>query len=166
MFFWSLLVASYEGLRGLLSNSAALRALGVQYNGTIDEALDAACAQLRYQDQHPGDPAKLPDYERIRTEFLPHFRRWFLVLCGIKGVNLPVTKYRLVAATIGAAFALRVTPEQLSESMWDNLVEMIRRPREHSLPESKGRWTGRRGYEEQFKVIRQAVAAIVGGGAP
>jgi hypothetical protein len=162
MFLWSLMVSSYEGMKSLLANGGAVRSLGVQYNGTMDEALDAACAQLRYQDQHPDQPVTLPGYDAMVADFLPFFRRWFLQICGVNGVNLPVTKYRLVAAVIGAAHALRVEPSGLAPSMWDQLVEMIRRPREHNLPESKGRWTGLRGYDAQFAAVRVAVSKIIG----
>ncbi len=162
MFLWAVVAACLDGMTDLLSNAAALRTLGVQYNGTIDEALDAACAQLRYQDRNEGTPANLLKYDTIRSSFFPFFRLWFRHIAGEKGVNLPVTKYRMVATVIGCAYALKIEPAALNLEMWTKTIEMIRRPREHDLPESKGRWNGKRGYESQLAAVRTKMSEIVG----
>jgi hypothetical protein len=130
MFLWSLVVSQVEELSSILSNSAALQKLNCKFNGAIDEALDAYCAQLRYQDTETSIPAVLMPFEEMRDSFFPVFERWMGIFLGEKMTSLQVTKHRIVAAVIGAAYRLHRTPESLSNQQWTNIVEFIRRPQD------------------------------------
>jgi len=48
-FLWSLMAAQLPQL-GSLENDAALQKINVRFNRAINEALDAYCAQLKFQD--------------------------------------------------------------------------------------------------------------------
>ena len=76
MFLWSLMAAQHNNIDALLQNADALRALNVRFNKGIDEALDAYCAQLQFQDNHPGVPAALMTLDDMRDDFFPYFQEW------------------------------------------------------------------------------------------
>jgi hypothetical protein len=86
------------------------------------------------------------------------------MLIGQKGTTLPVSKHRIVAAVIGAAYSIGLSPATLSEQQWTNVVEFIRRPQDLAKsvgaewPVSKGKWDGRKGYKAQL----DAAAKIIG----
>lgn len=164
MFLWSLVVSQVEELSSILSNSAALQKLNCKFNGAIDEALDAYCAQVRYQDTETSIPPALMPFEEMRDSFFPAFQRWMGLFLGEKMTSLQVTKHRIVAAVIGAAYRLHRMPESLSNQQWTNIVEFIRRPQEMAKqvgsewPMSKGRWDGARGYKAQLKAAHAIVS--------
>jgi hypothetical protein len=167
MFLWALVVSQVEQLSNILSNSAALQKLNCKFNGAIDEALDAYCAQLRYQDTDKTFPPVLMPFEEMRDQFFPAFQQWIGMLVGEKATSLQVSKHRLVAAVIGAAYRLKCSPEKLSEQQWTNIVEFIRRPQEMAKtvgsewPMSKGRWDGPRGYRAQLKAAFNIVGKFL-----
>lgn len=102
----------------------------------------------------------------MRDKFFPYFERWIDILLGQKGTSLPVSKHRMVAAVIGAAYRANVDVESLSEQQWTNIVEFLRKPQELSKklgsdwPASKGRWDGQKGYRAQIDTVHRIVAAI------
>src|SRR5207249_4975917 len=108
MFLWSLMVCQVEQLSSILLNNAALQKLNCKFNGAIDEALDAYCAQLRYQDTEKIIPPVLMPFEEIKDSFFPVFQRWMGLFLGEKMTSLQVTKHRIVAAVIGAAYRLGI----------------------------------------------------------
>jgi hypothetical protein len=79
----------------------------------------------------------------------------------------PVTKHRILGSVVGAMYALSLTPSQLSEQQWTDLVEFIRRPQEMAklveveYPQSKGRWHGAKGYKAQLVAVKEIVGKIV-----
>jgi len=168
MFLWSIVSAQVDKLDALLQNTDALAKLNCRFNRAIDEALDACCAQLRYQDTNPSSPPLLMSYSEISTVFFPHFQSWFGALIGRQGISLPVSKHRIVASLIGAAYSLKLAATTLDDAKWTNIVEFVRRPQDGAKkldcewPVSKGRWDGKRGYRAQFEcaveVLRKLVA--------
>jgi len=56
---------------------ARLLQLKIRFNRAINEALDAFCAQLRYQDTHEAVPPVLMTVEDMRDRFFPAFKAWF-----------------------------------------------------------------------------------------
>jgi hypothetical protein len=166
-FLWSLIAAQVERLDAILQNSSALQALNCRFDHAVDEALDACCAQLRYQDRNSATPPALMSYSEMRDHFFPVFEEWIGVFLGQKGPSLPVTKHRILCAVIGAVYALSLIPSSLSEQQWTNLVEFVRRPQELAgrfmmeYPQSKGRWDGAKGYKAQLAAVKQVVQKIV-----
>lgn len=167
MFLWSLVSAQVEQLNDLLQNTDALAKLNCRFNRAIDEALDACCAQLRYQDTNSSSPALLMSGDEIAGKFFPHFQSWFGVLIGRKGISLPVSKHRIVASLIGAAYRVGVAASALDDAKWTQIVEFVRRPQECAKrvscewPVSKGRWDGKRGYRTQFKCAEDVLRKFV-----
>jgi hypothetical protein len=165
-FLWSLIVAQVNRLNEIMSNQDALKKLNVGFSKDIDSALDAYCAQLSWQDTHPSMPSNLMTFDEMRDSFFPHFERWISHLVGQKGVSLPVTKHRIVAAVIGAAYPGQVDPARLNEQQWTNIVEFIRKPSEIAKtlkcewPMSKGRWDGPKGYRAQMDAAHTIIAKI------
>jgi hypothetical protein len=165
-FAWS------DGFRGVFmeldrcAGKPALKKLNVGFSKDIDSALDAYCAQLSWQDTHPSMPSNLMTFDEMRDSFFPHFERWISHLVGQKGVSLPVTKHRIVAAVIGAAYPGQVDPARLNEQQWTNIVEFIRKPSEIAKtlkcewPMSKGRWDGPKGYRAQMDAAHTIIAKI------
>jgi hypothetical protein len=106
-------------------------------------------------------------FEEMRDHFFPHFQHWIGMLVGEKAPSLQVTKHRIVAAVIGAAYRLPRSPKSLSEQQWTNIVEFIRRPQEMAKlagsewPMSKGRWDGARGYRTQLKAAFNIVGKFL-----
>ncbi len=169
-FLWSLVAAQVDRLDAILQNPAALQSLNTRFNRAIDEALDAYCAQLRWQDLNSSVPPALMALDEMRDSFFPHFETWIDLLIGQKGPSLNVTKHRIVSALIGAAYRARIDPNALSEQQWTNVVEFIRRPQDIvkklgcDWPQSKGRWDGQRGYRAQMDAANTIVTRIANGG--
>jgi hypothetical protein len=168
MFLWSLMAAQYDKLDSLLQNPDALRKLNVRFNKGIDEALDAYCAQLHFQDSNPDVPAVLLNHAQMRDAFFPAFQGWIAQL-GAAGPSLDVRKHRTVASLIGAAFREGVDHRALGRDGWGQMVEFIRKPTEKSAafgvewPQSKGRWDGAKGYRSQLEAAAKVVRAIAAG---
>lgn len=167
-FLWSLVTAQSAQLDSILQNDAALRKLNVRFNRAVDEALDAYCAQLSWQDGDKSIPPILMTLEEMRDRFFPYFQDWVDKLLGEKGTSLNVTKHRTVAALIGAAYANDVDLHKLNEQQWTDAVEFVRRPQVVAQkfgltwPLSKGRWDGDRGYRAQLEAARNIVAKLSG----
>ena len=166
-FLWSLVVAEVDRLGAIMSNHDARTKLKVGFSRDIDAALDAYCAQLRWQDTHPTEPPALMTFNEMRDTFFPYFAGWINLLIGQKGVSLPITKNRIVASVVGAAYRAKVKPETFDEQKWTNVVEFIRRPAEISRqmncewPMSKGRWDGKKGYRAQMEAAYNIIRKIV-----
>jgi len=144
-----------------------LQKLNCRFNRAIDEALDVVCAQLHYQDMNEGANCHLlMTFSEIQGVFFPSFQKWLGIILAQKGPNIPVSKHRMLASLIGAAHALAINPETLSEQKWTDLVEFIRRPQEIATkycveyPQSRGRWDGKKGYNAQLGAIRTIVKKI------
>lgn len=169
-FLWSLVVSQVLQLDAILQNDGALQKLNARFNRAIDEALDAYCAQLRWQDANSSTPPAVMPFKEMRDEFFPHFQRWIASLLGQKGPSLPVSKHRIVAAIIGAAYRAKVDARKFSEQQWTNVVEFVRRPQElakkleHEWPVSKGRWDGMKGYRVQMEAAQAIILKIANGG--
>jgi Protein of unknown function DUF262 len=165
MFLWSLMAAQYDKLDNLLQNPDALRKLNVRFNKGIDEALDAYCAQLHFQDNNSDVPSVLLSHDQMRDEFFPCFQGWIAHL-GASGPSLDVRKNRTVASLIGASFRERVDYKEFDKDTWGRVVEFIRKPTEKSAqygiewPQSKGRWDGGKGYRSQLEAACALVKAI------
>ncbi len=167
MFLWSLVTAQVEELDSLLRNTAALEKINCRFKQrAVDEALDAYCAQLRYQDSDGTIPPILMSLKDMKTTFAPLFQRWIALILGRRGPSISVTKNRVVAAVIGASYRLGLSPDRLSDQHWTNVVEFIRRPLDLSKkvgvewPLSKGRWDGQRGYRAQLKAIYEVLKRL------
>jgi hypothetical protein len=166
MFLWSLVASQVSKVDDLLQNKNALTALNVRFNRAIDEALDAYCAQLRYQDTHLAIPPALMPLEEMKGSFFPAFRAWFALLLGVKGITLPVSKHRIIAGLIGAAYSLQLSASSLTEQQWTNIVEFIRRPGDiakkidDEWPVSKGRWDGMKGYKAQLQAMARILSKL------
>jgi len=167
MFLWSMVSAQIEILDGLLQNSSALQALKCHYNGAVDTALDAYCAQLRYDDTNKEKPPVLMPFSEIRDRFFPAFENWIGYILSQKAPNLDVRKHRSIGALIGATYAHSVNPSDLNEQQWTDLVEFVRTPKDIAkkfsieYPQSKGRWGGIKGYKAQLLAVKQIVGRIV-----
>ena len=80
---------------------------------------------------------------------------------------MPVTKNRMVAAVIGAAYRLQLDPNSLTPKQWTEIVEFVRLPaefaksKESEWPQSKGRWDGKKGYRVQMEAMHRMIEAIV-----
>ncbi|NJM90772.1 MAG: DUF262 domain-containing protein [Myxococcales bacterium] len=138
MFLWAIVGSRFEKLNKLLTNRGALAVLKARFNGGIDEALDAACAQLQFQDRHPSTEEILPSYATLTNDFFPHFQAWFHRIVGREATSLGVNRYRTIAAVIGQTFVQRkradaVTKNNGRVSLSSSKIRR-RRPRSTSLP--------------------------------
>ncbi len=164
-FLWSLIAAQPVRLDALLKNPSALADLKVKFNGTVDDALDACCAQYRYQDNNSNVPPLLISGDEVVSRFFPTFQEWIGTILE-KGSSLPLTKHRTIASLIGCAYALGISARSLTESQWTAIIEFARSPRQQAKifkiewPESKGRWEGKRGYKAQFEAAKAFVQHV------
>jgi hypothetical protein len=165
-FLWSLMTAQYDKIDAILQNSDALQKLNVRFNKGIDEALDAYCAQLHWQDNNKKMPPALMTFDEMLNRFFPYFEGWIKKLVGEKGSSLPVNKHRIIAALGGAAYRLDADSTKLSEQQWTDIVEFVRRPteiarvKELDWPNSRGRWDGQKGYHAQMKAASEVIAKL------
>jgi Protein of unknown function DUF262 len=165
MFLFSLMAAQHSELDVILQNTSALAKLNVNYNKSIDDALDVVCAQLNYQDRNPDAPPILYTLDTIRDGFFPYFSVWVDRL-GAYGPSLDVRKHRTMASIIGAGYRSGIPASQISVETWGHLVEFVRRPTEISQklgiewPQSKGRWDGAKGHRAQLETASAIVAKI------
>jgi hypothetical protein len=165
-FLWSLVVAQVGELDSILKNTSALQKLNTRFSGAIDEALDVYCAQLRWQDTDTATPPALMTLDEMQGQFFPYFELWVELFLGQKGPNIPVSKHRMVAAVIGAAYKQKINPRDLSEQHWTNFVEFVRRPIDlakkfgHDWPVSKGRWDGKKGYRVQMETAQALTSKL------
>jgi hypothetical protein len=166
-FLWSLVAAQVDRLAQIMSNDDALKKLNVGFSRDIDAALDAYCAQLRWQDTHPEHPALLITFDEMRDSFFPYFANWIKLLIGQKGPSIEVTKHRTVAAVIGAAYRANIDAAALNEQRWTDVVEFVRKPGEGAKildcewPVSKGRWDGQKGYRAQMEAAYTIIRRLV-----
>ncbi len=166
-FLWAFISAQAEKLDNILQNKSALQDLNCRFNGSIDAALDACCAQLRYQDLNTDTPTALMPYSEMRDGFFPAFENWVGYVLGLKGPSLPINKRRTLSAVIGAAYVLSINPLDLNDQQWVDLVEFVRRPQQIArtfgidYPQSRGKWRGTKGYKAQFLAARDIVRRIV-----
>jgi len=164
-FLWSLIAAQPNKLDKLLKDPGALAHLKVRFNGTIDDALDACCAQYAYQDSHPDNPPLLISGDELISKFFPTFQLWIGAILE-KGSSLPVTKHRTIASLIGCAYSLGISAAKVTDTQWTALIEFARSPRQQAKsfgidwPESKGRWEGKRGYRAQFEAAKACVQHV------
>lgn len=167
MFLWSIMAAQVSQLDSVVQNSDALRKLNVSYNGDVEGAMNAACAQLQFQDRHPDVPPMLFDRHVLETEFFPHFQTWVARLANM-GPSLDVRKYRTIASIIGAAFRQEVRDRDMTADHWGRVVEFIRKPTERAAqlqvdwPQSRGRWDGSKGYRYQLDAAGQILVKLCG----
>lgn len=172
MFLWSLIAAQHDKLDQLLNNQDALRKLQVRFNRTIDEALDAYCAQCAYQDTNNEAPALLMTYQETSESFFPYFAKWMDTLLGEKMVSAPLPKRRVIAGLIGAANTLKIDLDALTNEQWDEIVDFVRKPAEKckiiglEWPSSKGKWDGDKGYRAQFETLKEAVKRLTSARIP
>jgi len=166
-FLLGVVSALYEKLDTLLQDQVALGAIGIRFNGAMDEALDAAVAQIQYQDTKGKSlPAMLLGFSDLTTNFFPYYQNWIQLLLAQKAPNLPVSKNRMISSVIGAAYALGRDPSKFTKANWTKVEDFIRRPQEVAKaagvdwPQSKGRWDGQKGYRAQFAAIRDVVKKI------
>ncbi len=169
MFLWALVASTPEQLDNLLANSATLAHLKVKYDRTVDSALDAFCAQLRYQDREDAaEPPLLATFGEIRDRFTPHFQQMFQSIAGVYATSTRVTKYRTVATVIGAAYAAEIEAELLVPKDWAKIAKFVNAPSDAAksvgidFPQSKGRWDGLRGYKAQLIAVREALKRLLG----
>lgn len=165
MFLRTLVCAQADKLDAILTNKAALQKLNARFDRAIDEVLDVYAAQLRWQDTDSSTPLAWMAFNAMHDEFFPYFQTWIESLLGEKGPSLPVTKHRIMASLIGAAYKENVDPKKFSEQQWTNVTEFVRRPQDvgkklnEEWPLSKGRWDGSKGYKAQMaaacKIIRK-----------
>lgn len=166
MFLWSFVSAHVAEMDKLLQNTAALSTLKVRFNRTVAEALDACCAQLRFQDQNEDKPYLLGAPKELGAAFFPFFESWFGTLFNQKTSSIPVSKHRLVAAVIGAAYRHKRDPKKLSPNAWTNIVEFIRGPTKIAAkvkveyPASRGRWDGAKGARAQLEATNKIVEIV------
>lgn len=167
MFLWSMISAQVDILDSLLQNDSALQAIGCRYNGAVDTALDAYCAQLSYDDNNAKNPSVLMSFSEIRDRFFPAFQSWIWYILGQKAPNLDIRKHRSIGALIGATYVHSMNPSDLNEQQWTNLVEFVRNPKEIAkkfsidYPQSKGRWAGIKGYRAQLQAVQNVVGRII-----
>ena len=73
-FLWSLIVAQVDRLNQVMTNQEALKKLNVGFSRDIDGALDAYCAQLRWQDTNSSMPPVLMTFNEMRELVFPPLR--------------------------------------------------------------------------------------------
>ena len=166
-FLWAIISAQYEKVDAIIKNSSALTILKCRFNGALDAVLDACCAQLSYQDKNENMPPALMPYTEMKDEFFPMFEEWYNYLLGRMGTSLPIAKHRSISAVIGAAYACSLSPSDLNEQQWTDIVEFIRHPQDFAkkfeihYPKSMGRWGGAKGYKAQLDAAAMIVRRIV-----
>lgn len=171
MFLWSLVSIYYSELNNLVQDSKTLNLVNCRYHNTIEEALDAFCGYLNYQDRNPGLPKLFIGLNELKDDFSEFFMTAFSELTLIS--SLPIAKYRLIASAIGNLYKQKKQVKNLSEEACQCLIEFIRKPQEtagfilkdsevgNKYPLGKGRWAGAGGYYRQFEIIREIINEIV-----
>lgn len=169
MFLWSLISVYHNKLNDLLSNSDALHNMHCKYNGTMDEALDAFCAYLKYQDSNSGSPRLFfENANELVDDFSKFFMDWFSYI-AINFSSIKVQRYRLIASVIGALYVLDADPAIASRDseVIEKIAGLIRSPidtakqMKKSYPAGKGRWGGGGGYYKQFEFIHDVTRSIL-----
>lgn len=167
MFLWSIVAARPDPLNTLLANRGALAVLKARFTGGIDEALDAACAQLQFQDRNPKQPEVLYTHNTLAKDFFPHFQAWFHRIVGREATSLGVNRYRVIAAVIGQTFAQGKDASKVTAKQWAAIAEFIKSPQaratalKESWPLGRGRWEGKSGYYAQFQAAAKIVAKLL-----
>lgn len=166
MFLWAIASAYFEKLGELLANDDALKSMNFSYDQSVDSALDALCAQLQFQDRNPHLHPLVATSEEISANLFPFFESWFKALMA-KGPSLSVSQYRYMAAVVGAAYKLGVSPSDVPDDRWEFVVELVRKPVDIAsmhgvtMPKSRGRWDGKKGYQAQLSAIRTTLKKVL-----
>lgn len=166
MFLWSLVSVCYSELNNLLQDTKTLNLINCRYHGTIDEALDAFCGYLKFQDNNPQNPKLLISFEEMSGDYIDFFKNGFNDIV-LNGSSLPITKYRLIAAIIGNLFKMKIKFEQLSHKEKTDVIEFIRKPQDtakilgKTFHSGKGRWGGNGGYNRQFDIVKEISEELI-----
>jgi hypothetical protein len=166
MFLFAILAARHGEIDNIIQNGDALAKLGVRFNKSLDEVLDVACAQYRYQDGHPDRPPLLPPLAELQSRLFPYFATWIEKLTSF-GPSLGVQKHRMMAITIGAAYRCGIDPHALDLAGWGRAIELVRQTQAicegmgETWPQSRGRWDGPRGHRAQLAVLERVVGRLL-----
>lgn len=171
MFLWYLICLERNKLDDMLKNGAT-KHLEISFRGTIEEALDIYCAQLKYQESYNAKMlSSLSSFDDILTHF-DDFAKWFnyILSKGLAGIS--VDKYKQLALFIAGAVELDLSLENLTPKQWNMIGKFIRRPRETArakellgssdpYPEPRGRWGGPKGQKIQCDKAVEIVSKIM-----
>lgn len=155
MFLWYLVCLDRNKLDNLLMRNHTH--LDIHFGGSVENALDIYCAQLKYQDERKDSQNILSSLETISGDYFKNFACWMESILSAKLPSIGANKYKQLALFIASAVELNILPENLSNEQWTLIGEFIRSPRKTSqkiladdkYPEPKGSWRGRRGQKQQ-----------------
>ncbi|NEO93609.1 MAG: DUF262 domain-containing protein [Moorea sp. SIO3G5] len=167
MFLWYLICLEREKLDELLKRPEHLK---MSFNGSTDNALDIYCSQLQYQESSKNQRSKLiSNCEVITEDYFPLFVKWMHLILSQKIPGISVEKYKQLALFIAGSAELKISPEQVSDTQWNQAGEFIRSPRkkgkeilneEDGYPEPKGRWNGEKAQKKQCDQAVEIVRLI------
>lgn len=167
MFLWSLISIYHQELNNLIQDSKTLDSINCRYHNTIEEALDAFCGYLKYQDLNPELPRLFIELDDLTNSFINFFMTNFNTI-ALSGSSLSVTRYRLIASVIGNLYAMNKSFDSLSDESSNSLLEFIRHPQQQTTdilketyPLGKGRWAGTGGYHRQFQITKEMIKTIL-----
>lgn len=166
MFLFTVLAAYHAEIDDIIQNGNALTKLGVRFNKSLDEVLDVACAQYRFQDANPDQPPILPTLPELKGRLFPHFAASIEKLTCF-GPSLNVQKNRMMATAIGAVYRRRLDPESLTVDHWGRIVEFVRKTPEIAesvgevWPQSRGRWDGPKGHRAQLAIAQRVLEKLL-----
>lgn len=168
MFLWSLVAACQEKMDDLTKSKELRGHLNIKSSQLIDEVLDLYCAQSQFQDRLPKQAISyVMSVSELRDKYFPFFKSLFVRLVRPENRKLNVAKYRMLAMVIGTAYRLNKKADEITQSQVLKLFQFIDAPRsfaatmELEWPESKGTWSGKKGYAAQLRMAKDIVSKIL-----
>lgn len=165
MFLWYIIGKYCANLNDILTNKEYLSSkLKTSFSGKIDEVSDIACAQFLYESLN-NSVSRLCNIDELKNELFPSFVTWFYKLRLTMQSAIVVPKYRRLAIIMSALSAY--DPQKIYDSQIGLLEKLIRTPRKAisnfniEIPESKGKWGGRKGQRSQIRKYFQTINKLM-----
>jgi hypothetical protein len=165
MFLWYLISRHREKVYAILSNEMTLASnLKLTFRGNTDEVLDICCAQLRHEEQSPGQPALLPSLFVLNSTDFSTFVRWWYWIRMNCGPSANVAKQRTIALLIPALEKVYGVSEP-PRHQWTLIGSFIKSMRTTAqtilkidVPEPKGKWSSQRKQIEALDAVAKEIA--------
>jgi hypothetical protein len=167
MFLWYVVANRRNEIDKILDNKTHLtRNLALSFRNSTDEVLDIVCAEFRFEDATPNEPRLLPTAHTIADEYFPEFHRWWLAMRNKCASQMQVGRHRAVAMLIPGLTANFGSPSKVTDEQWGWIGKFVSGSRQTAqelgvdFPESKGRWSGRRGQRTQIDAYFEVATKI------
>ncbi|MCI5116216.1 MAG: hypothetical protein D3912_15670, partial [Candidatus Electrothrix sp. AX1] len=124
MFLFFVLAKNLGVVQNILDSEKSVKELKLKYNKTIDSVLDIYCARLQAEDREQIQVNTLPSINDLKFWF-DQFQRWFHLIKTNKVPTIKAASRIKIALFIAAASDTWGSPDEVTDSQWDNIDVLL-----------------------------------------